>query len=118
MMTSEEKRELYMRAYNEHKDEVDARIVDGIEKNRKGWCKIRLTDENGVPVSGRTVKINQKTHDFKYGANIFMLDEFDDEVKNTEYRRFFKEYFKLATVPFYWCDLELLRENRDMIKTA
>ena len=37
MMTSEEKRELYMRAYNEHKDEVDARIVDGIEKNRKGW---------------------------------------------------------------------------------
>lgn len=106
MMTSEEKRELYMRAYNEHKDEVDARIVDGIEKNRKGWCKIRLTDENGVPVSGRTVKINQKTHDFKYGANIFMLDEFDDEVKNTEYRRFFKEYFNLATVPFYWCDLE------------
>ena len=106
MMTSKEKRELYMKAYNEHKDEVDARIADGIEKNRKGWCKVRLTDENGKPLSGKKIKLTQKTHDFKYGANIFMLDEFKDEADNAEYRRFFKEYFNLATVPFYWKDLE------------
>ena len=105
-MTAQEKRELYMKAYNEHKDEVDARIADGIEKNRKGWCKVRLTDENGKPVAGKKIKLTQKTHDFKYGANIFMLDEFKDEADNAEYRRFFKEYFNLATVPFYWKDLE------------
>ena len=106
MMTAQEKRELYMKAYNEHKDEVDARIAEGIEKNRKGWCKVRLTDENGKPLSGKKIKLTQKTHDFKYGANIFMLDEFKDEADNAEYRRFFKEYFNLATVPFYWKDLE------------
>lgn len=105
-MTAQEKRELYMKAYNEHKDEVDARIADGIEKNRKGWCKVRLTDENGKPVAGKKIKLTQKTHDFKYGANIFMLDEFKDEADNAEYRRFFKEYFNLATVPFYWDGLE------------
>ena len=106
MMTAKEKRELYMKAYNEHKDEVDARIAAGIEKNRKGWCKVRLTDENGKPVSGKKIKLTQKTHDFKYGANIFMLDEFKDDADNAEYRRFFKEYFNLATVPFYWDGLE------------
>lgn len=106
MMTAKEKRELYMKVYNEHKDEVDARISSGIEKNRKGWCKVRLTDENGKPLSGKKIKLTQKTHDFKYGANIFMLDEFKDEADNAEYRRFFKEYFNLATVPFYWKDLE------------
>ena len=105
-MTAQEKRELYMKAYNEHKDEVDSRIADGIEKNRKGWCKVRLTDENGKPVAGKKIKLTQKTHDFKYGANIFMLDEFQDDADNAEYRRFFKEYFNLATVPFYWDGLE------------
>lgn len=67
---------------------------------------MRLTDENGKPVAGKKIKLTQKTHDFKYGANIFMLDEFKDEADNAEYRRFFKEYFNLATVPFYWKDLE------------
>lgn len=105
-MTAQEKRELYMKAYMDHKDEVDARIADGIEKNRKGWCKVRLTDENGKPVSGKKIKLTQKNHDFKYGANIFMLDEFQDDADNAEYRRFFKEYFNLATVPFYWDGLE------------
>lgn len=106
MMTADEKRELYMEAYNKHKEEVDARIADGIEKNRKGWCKVRLTDQNGNPVAGQKIRLTQKTHDFKYGANIFMLDEFESEIDNIEYRRFFKEYFNLATVPFYWDGLE------------
>lgn len=106
MMTPQEKRELYMKRYNEHKDEVDSRIADGIEKNRKGLCRVRLTDKNGNPVTGKKIKITQKKHDFKYGANIFMLDEFQDEADNAEYRRFFKEYFNLATVPFYWDGLE------------
>ncbi len=110
MLTSsfsiEEKKELYMKAYNEHKEEVDARVAEGIEKNRKGDCHIRFVDSNGNAISGKKVKITQKTHDFKYGANIFLLDEFPSEADNAEYRRMFKEYFNLATVPFYWDTLE------------
>ena len=105
-LTIEEKRDLFMGAYERQKDAVDARIADGIEKNRKGFCQIRFTDENGNPVAGKKVKLTQKSHDFKYGANIFLLDEFESEADNAEYRRMFKEYFNLATVPFYWDTLE------------
>ncbi len=110
MLTSsfniQEKRELYMKAYYEHQDEIDVRIAEGIEQNRKGDCHIQFVDLNGQKVVGKKVKITQKTHDFKYGANIFMLDEFETEAENVEYRRMFKEYFNLATVPFYWSELE------------
>ncbi len=105
-MTCGEIRELYMKAYNEHKDEVDKITSEGIEKNRKGDCGIKIIDKDGNPVTGVNVKINQKKHDFKYGANIFMLDEFEDEENNIKYREFFKNYFNLATVPFYWDALE------------
>lgn len=105
-MTTKEIRDLYMASYMEHKDEIDTRIAEGIEKYRKGYCKIRVTDEEGRPVPGVKIALNQKNHEFKFGANIFMLDEFDNEKDNQEYRRFFKEYFNLATVPFYWDTLE------------
>lgn len=106
MMTATEKRNHYMRAYNENREEIDARIADGIEKNRKGPCRVRVVYPDGRPAAGETVRLRQKTHDFKYGANIFMLDEFKEEEYNAEYRRFFSEYFNLATVPFYWDALE------------
>lgn len=35
-----------------------------------------------------------------------MLDEFETEEKNRAYREVFKDTFNLATVPFYWSDLE------------
>lgn len=105
-LTAQEKRDLFMSAYEKQRQEVDARIAEGIERNRKGFCQIRFTDKDGNPVAGKKVKLTQKNHDFKYGANIFLLDEFESEADNAEYRRFFKEYFNLATVPFYWDTLE------------
>ena len=106
MMDIKEKRALYMGAYEEDKAAIDIKIADGIEKHRKGYCKLRLVDKNGNSVAGKKIKVTQKNHDFKYGANIFMLDEFESEKDNAEYRRFFKEHFNLATVPFYWNSLE------------
>ena len=101
-MSKQELRALYMRKYEENKDAVDRRIADGIETYRKGDCRIRFTDEAGNPLSGVKVKITQTSHDFKYGANLFLLDELESAEANAEYRRFFKEYFNLATIPFYW----------------
>lgn len=110
-LTAKEKRDLYMKVYFENKEEIDKRISTGIEANRKGNCKIKFVDKNGNPIANKKVKINQKSHDFKYGANIFLLDEFDDEALNLEYRRMFKEYFNLATIPFYWNTLEPEENN-------
>ena len=111
MIDISEKRKLYMGAYDEDKGNIDTKIAEGIEKYRKGHCRVRFVDKNGNSVAGKKVKLTQKTHDFKYGANIFMLDEFESEEDNLEYRRFFKEYFNLATVPFYWDGLEAEEGN-------
>ncbi len=106
MLNPKENREIWMKAATEHKDLLEGRAAEAIEKYRKGWCKLRFVDEEGKPIAGKKVTVNQQTHDFKYGANIFMLDEFDNEADNKTYRENFKKYFNLATVPFYWDGLE------------
>jgi len=97
---------MYMQPYECKKDEYDKRIAEGIEAHRKGICRIQVLDAEGKPFSGLRVHVNQIDHAFRHGANIFMLDEFENEEYNAEYRRLFREYFNLATVPFFWKDNE------------
>ena len=100
-------REEYMlKPFKDNADLIAERSSAGIENGRKGFCTIALKDESGAPVREATVRLTQKTHDFKYGANIFMLDEFETEEKNAAYREVFKQHFNMATVPFYWDTLE------------
>ena len=81
-------------------EETEQRIKEGIEKHRKGNFKIKFSSVK----PGTKVKVRLKNHKFRFGANLFMLDEFPDdrERKNTLYRERFKEVFNLATLPFYW----------------
>ena len=41
MITIEEKRNLYLGEYEKNKNDIDAKISEGIEKYRKGYCRIR-----------------------------------------------------------------------------
>ncbi len=87
--------------------ETDARVKAGVEANRKGTLMLVFKDANGRPCETTHVKIRQKSHDFKYGANLFMLDEIVDSAeKNELYKERFAAAFNLATLPFYWKDLE------------
>ena len=106
MITIEEKRKLWLAKFEENKALFEGRIAEGIEQNRKGNATVRLTDPSGAPIAGARVKIKQKTHDFGFGAHLFLLDAFDTPEKNAEYRELFKKYFNLATLPFYWDGLE------------
>lgn len=106
MLDPKENRKIWMKYAEESKDLLEGRAADAIEKYRKGWCKLRFVDAEGKPIAGKKVTVNQATHDFKYGANIFMLDEFQSPEDNAIYRENFKKYFNLATVPFYWDGLE------------
>ncbi len=105
MLSASELKKIWLKAANE-KPELQARIKDGIEQNRKGDFTIRLKDSEGNPLRNVSVKVNQKSHEFKFGAHIFMLDEFEKAEDNAKFREIFKEYFNLATVPFYWDTLE------------
>lgn len=85
---------------------MDDRIQSGIEANRKGCAAIRFQDKDGKPVENARVKIRQKNHDFRIGANLFMLEEFNSAEQNAAYRELFADVFNIATLPFYWRDLE------------
>ena len=100
------RREEMSRIFDEHRDYMNDRISSGIENNRKGWFEIEVSDKDGNPIKDAHIRLTQKTHDFKYGANLFMLDEFKEEERCQMYREYFKGAFNLATLPFYWRDLE------------
>lgn len=85
---------------------MNVTVKNEIEKNRKGNAKVKVVDQEGNVISGAKLIFKQKNHEFKHGANIFMLDEFEKEEKNIQYRELFKEVFNLATIPFYWSDFE------------
>lgn len=87
--------------------DTDARVRAGIEANRKGSLLFTFTGKDGKALESVHVKLRQKSHDFRYGADLFMLDEIrDSKVKNEEYKARFAEAFNLATCPFYWTGLE------------
>ena len=99
-----------LRFFANQSDDMKTRIASGIELNRKGNANISLRTADGSPLPENvTLELEQTNHEFRFGANIFMLDEFECEEKNAIYRKKFPELFNLATVPFYWRDLECER---------
>ena len=65
-----------------NKEFVDTRVNEGIEKNRKGDASIKVTDKNGNAIEGAKIKLTQRSHEFRFGANLFMLDELESKEKN------------------------------------
>ena len=92
--------------FDTHKDYVDARVNEGIEQNRKGDATVKITDKNGNALKGARVKVAQRSHEFRFGANVFMLDELESDEKNEKYKKHFADLFNMATLPFYWDALE------------
>lgn len=111
MITMEEKRKLWLGKFLENSELFEGRIRDNIEKYRKGSNTICLKNRDGEPLCNRRVKIVQKTHDFGFGAHLFLIDAFDTPEMTAEYRELFKKYFNLATIPFYWDALEPTKGN-------
>ncbi|MHB8951796.1 MAG: endo-1,4-beta-xylanase [Pirellulaceae bacterium] len=82
--------------------EVVAATQPAIEKNRKADAKIRVVDAAGRPVPGVELTVEQTSHDFLFGANIFGFDRYKTEAQNAAYKKRFEELLNYATVGFYW----------------
>ena len=95
-----------LKPFERKKAFMEDRIEHGIELYRKGFAFLRFRDAMERPVRGVRVHIRQKSHDFRYGANLFMLGEFDSSEQNAAYESLFADAFNIATLPFYWSDLE------------
>ena len=99
-------RQEVLRFFEGAKEFFDTTVKENIEKYRKGKCKITVSDVDGNGVAGAKIKIKQKSHAFRFGANLFMLDELETEEKNRLYKEYFKGVFNMATLPFYWTSIE------------
>ena len=88
--------------FEEHKDFMEERVNSGIEQHRKGYADVVVKNSNGTPVSDAKITVKQKSHEFKYGANIFMLDELETDEKNELYKKYMSSFGNMATLPFYW----------------
>jgi len=99
-------RENILELFEEQKDFVNEMVSYGIETHRKGNGRICVVDANGTPIPNAKIKLNQKSHEFRFGANLFMLDELETEEKNEAYKKYFADIFNMATLPFYWDTLE------------
>ena len=92
--------------FESNKDFFEGTVNANIEKYRKGDMSICIMDKNGDKASNAKIKIKQKKHEFKFGANLFLLDELETNEKNQLYKDYFKNIFNMATLPFYWSSIE------------
>lgn len=92
--------------FESNKDFFESTVNENIEKYRKGNMTISVIDENGNAVPFAKIKVNQIKHEFKFGANLFLLDELETDEKNKLYTDYFKSIFNMATLPFYWSSIE------------
>jgi endo-1,4-beta-xylanase len=82
------------------------RVENNIEKYRKGDAAITILDKNGKPLRNATVTIQQQTHEFLFGCNLFVLHQLPTKELNIKYEAAFTKLFNFATIPFYWRELE------------
>ena len=101
-----EDRRKILEKFEANRDELERSVQAGIEAYRKGGAVVKAVDSDGKPIAGAKVTVCQKNHAFRYGANLFMLDELETPEKNEKYKEAFKRIFNMATLPFYWSDLE------------
>ena len=95
-----------LKYFRESEAYMNDRVASGIEQHRKGWLKLNFVDSEGLPLENVKVKLEQKTHDFKFGCNLFMLDELETDEKNAKFKEMYPQLFNLATLPFYWNAIE------------
>ena len=85
---------------------LQERMRLNIEQHRKGDAVIQVVDLAGKPVPEATLVIQQRSHEFLFGCNLFVLGQLSTTELNARYESAFTNLFNFATVPFYWADLE------------
>ena len=105
------RRDIALKYFDKSEHFMQTVVENGIERNRKGDFTLTVTDKSGEVIPNTKIKLRQINHEFKYGANIFMLEEMETAEKNEQYKKSFKKAFNIATIPFYWSDLEPEREK-------
>jgi GH35 family endo-1,4-beta-xylanase len=86
-------------------DDVQAKIDERIETHRKANATVFLIDVK----PGTEVRIEQISHEFLFGANIFNFNQLGSKELDDKYKAIFGELLNSATIPFYWTQHEMDR---------
>lgn len=97
---------------------TEEKIARGIEENRKGQFRLRLSDGSGNPITGARIKAKLIRHDFHFGATTFFLGQMETPELNAVYEEKFKKIFNFAVIPLYWDTLEPEKGNPRFEKDA
>jgi GH35 family endo-1,4-beta-xylanase len=73
-----------------------------IEEHRKGDLTVRAVRQDGTPMPGRRLSLEQTESAFLFGCNIFRLDPGDTGGEQERYQQRFRNLLNYATLPFYW----------------
>lgn len=85
----------------EGRDYLEERAPQEIEQNRKGDFSLCFTI-NGKPLPKADIRYRLLRHDYDFGCNLFMLDQYDTQEENETYLTLWKQLFNTAVVPLYW----------------
>src|SRR5690349_2943425 len=77
-----------------------------IERHRKGDATLRVEDASGKAITGAKVSIEQLSHEFLFGCNLFLFGRCGDSEREQAYRERFAALFNYATLGFYWRSYE------------
>ena len=77
------------------------RYPSELEKNRKGDFAVSV-QKNGKPLENYTVTYTLERHDFDFGCNLFMLEQYDEKAQQDTYYAQWLRLFNTAVVPLYW----------------
>uniref|UniRef100_A0AB33JDJ7 endo-1,4-beta-xylanase n=1 Tax=Prevotella sp. GTC17260 TaxID=3236796 RepID=A0AB33JDJ7_9BACT len=83
-------------------DSLQSAIDQRIEQYRKVSASVELADVR----PGTVVKVEQLSHSFVFGGNIFVYGQLPTLAMNRKYEETFGTLFNAATIPFYWKTLE------------
>lgn len=98
----DKKKVMSLKYWDHWNPEVQARIDNDIEQNRKADAEITLPDF----AKKSKVKIELISHDFKFGAHIFNFNQLGKKEYNDRYKKLYGTLFNQATIPFYWKEFE------------
>lgn len=94
--------EAYRQAWEAARPQMDA----SIERYRKADATLVVTGADGRPLVDAAVELQQTSHEFLFGCNLFALGQLAKSELNRKYEEQFAKLFNFATIPFYWRELE------------
>lgn len=83
-------------------DSLQEAIDHNIDRYRKADATIKLSDVK----PGTIIRVEQQSHSFIFGGNIFVFGQLATPEMNRRYEQTFGTLFNAATIPFYWKTLE------------